>query len=153
MNCDMCGKGTDEVYAALVEGTEMHLCNGCSKYGKVLRGIKQQPKKEKKPKIIVQKPEEPEIIQSIVEDYSLIIKRAREKMKLSQKDFAKMLSEKESLIHNLETGKMEPSIKTAQKLEKSLGVKLIEEIEERKGADSGRKGNPGGFTIGDMIKL
>lgn len=145
----MCGKEA-ELYAALVEGTELSVCGNCCKFGKILRKIKiEEPKKKKKDKPI-KKPEEPVIVQAIVEDYAQMIRKAREKLCLNQKDFARKISEKESLVHNFETGKIEPSLKIALKLEKMLGIKLIEEVEETEEKTS--KIKPEGFTIGDIIK-
>ena len=68
MVCEMCGS-QDDKYITLVEGTELNVCDGCVKYGKLLKEIKrEEPRKEKKRKTAFQKPEEPETAQIIVED-------------------------------------------------------------------------------------
>ena len=54
------------------------------------------------------------------------IRNKRDELGLKQEDFAKMLNEKESIIHKLETGEFKPSLKLAKKLEKKFGLKLIE---------------------------
>ncbi len=149
MNCDMCGK-KGELYAVLVEGTELNLCSNCSKFGNVLKKIiKEEPRKKKRK--TTEKPEEPVISQLIVGDYAEKIRKSREKLGLNQKDFAKKISEKESLLSAFETGKIEPSLKAAQKLEKLLKIKLIEEVEEKKEKISQTKSEE--FTIGDFIKI
>jgi len=146
----MCGKETD-LYATIIEETELNVCSNCSKFGKVLREVKKpEPIKKKKEKIVV-KQEEPEIIQVVVEDYAERLRKAREKLGLKQKDFAKKISERASLLHNFETGKIEPTLKIAQKLEKLLKIKLIEEIEEK--PEKLQKTKSEEFTVGDFIKV
>jgi len=149
MQCDLCGAKTENLFRAIVEGTELNVCKDCAKYGKVIE--KKPIKVEEKKQFI--KPAEPEkdIIQVIVPDFAQIIKKKRESLGLKQKEFAKKISEKESLIHNLETGSFEPSISLARKLEKFLKIKLIEEYEEEHKKETTTK--PEGFTIGDLIKV
>jgi putative transcription factor len=87
----------------------------------------------------------------LVEDHASIIKKGRESMGLSQKDFAGRISEKESTIHKIETGALEPSFQLAKKLEKILGAKLIEEFRESRNSFKRKKEE--GFTLGDFIKV
>lgn len=145
----MCGKEA-EIYLALIEGTELNVCSSCAKFGKILKKVVKEEPKKKKEKII-EKPEEPEIIEVIVEDYAVKIRNAREKLGLKQKDFARKISEKESLLSAFETGKIEPSLKIARKLEKLLRIKLIEEVEEKK--EEVEKVKREEVTIGDLIKI
>ena len=149
MQCEMCGK-EGELFAALVEGTELNVCKSCSSHGKTLRRVKPTQKKIKKSE--KQKEPEKEIIQTIVENYAKLIKSAREKTGLSQKDFANKLNEKESIIHKLETGNLKPSINLARKLEKFCNIKLVKQIEIK--PLKGKKAVSGeGLTIGDIIKI
>ena len=125
----------------------MQVCKKCSGFGKVLGPVKKEVIMPKE-KVIV---EEPEKIEMIVSNYAEIIRKKRKELGLKQEDFAKKLSEKESIIHKLETGEFKPSIKMAKKLEKKLGIELIETyIEEQTKRE---KGVTTEFTIGDMIKI
>ena len=117
MNCELCGK-RKELVLALVENSEMKVCSDCAKFGKVLREIKEVEEEEKKV-------EEEEFVEGIVEDYSKLIKDKREKMGLKQEELARKLNLKESIIHKIETGSIEPSIETARKFENFLRIKLI----------------------------
>jgi len=150
MNCDMCGKESI-LMVALVEGTEMNVCSQCARFGKIVRKVQEaQAIGKKKAAAKEEKPEE-EIIQVIVDDYAKIIKDKREQMGMKQEDFAKRINEKESLIHNIESGRFKPGIVLAEKIENFLGVKIIEEYKEEhltKKPDAGE-----GMTIGDMINL
>ncbi len=144
MNCEMCGS-EDNLVMALVEGVELKVCQKCVGYGKVLR------------KPIVRSVGRPqsalpskEVIQIIKEDYSKIIREKREKMGLKQNEFARYLTEKESLIHQIESGTYTPSIELARKLERQLSINLIEEKEL---APQHLKAKTEEYTIGDMVKI
>ena len=140
MNCELCGKQR-ELVLALVENIEMKVCSDCSKFGKVLREIKEIEEEEKKF-------EEEEFVEGIVDDYSKIIKEKREKMGMKQEDLAKKLNIKESIIHKIETGVLEPSMEIVKKLENFLRIKLITEYNvkyKKIGTDDKV------MTLGDLI--
>ena len=84
-------------------------------------------------------------------DYAEKIKKKREKLGIEQKDFAKQVRERDSLISKIETGTIEPNIKLARKLERHLKIKLVEEYQEKPKLLAKSEGE--GVTIGDMIKI
>jgi putative transcription factor len=143
--CEMCGSDTNLVKAT-IEGTTLNVCGRCAKFGNISPGENIQ-KKEKEVKIKI----EPQIVYEIVNDYSLLIKNAREKLGLKQEELALRLSEKVSEIHNIESGKLKPSFKVAVKIEKVLGIKLIEQIMEQTPNKINFKES--GITIGDLINM
>ncbi|MGC9005135.1 MAG: helix-turn-helix domain-containing protein, partial [Candidatus Micrarchaeia archaeon] len=49
---------------------------------------------------------------------------------MSREELAKKLNETESYLEHIERERMRPTLKTARKLEKALGVKLIEKTTE-----------------------
>jgi len=146
----MCGK-EDSLFKTEIEGTLLNVCSKCSKFGKVMARVEVEIKTEKKQKKISEK-EEPkkEVAFAIVEDYADRIKKAREKSGISQEDFAKKINEKESLVHKIETGHIEPSISLAMKIERFLKIKLIEQYEEKHINKKGTESEE--FTIGDILK-
>ena len=153
INCDLCGKVEENIVRALIEGVELEVCPVCSKFGKIIAPVKRYSAKEQhkmfeKQSIVQEKEEKVELL---VEGYDDIIKKRREIMGLSQKDFANKINEKESIIHKIETGVFIPQLALAKKLEKALGIKLIEEYEEKHEAYKKRKED--GFTLGDFIKI
>ena len=150
INCDLCGKIEERLNRTLIEGVELSVCPACSKFGKVIAPVKRYTPKEQHR--MAQKAENrEEKIELLVEDYAEIIKKKRESMGLTQKDFANRINEKETTIHRIETGELEPSLALAKKLERLLGVKLVEEhIEKSQGF---KKTKEGGFTLGDFIKI
>jgi len=144
MNCEMCGK-SGELNLALVEGVKMHLCTSCSKFGKSLNQHKQT---KYTPTIASIKPLESN--EEVVQNFAQILKQEREKRNFEQKDFAKLLSEKESLLHKMESGHYVPSLETAKKIQRILKIRLVTEQKE---ASIGNKTKfSGPLTIGDFIK-
>ena len=153
INCDLCGKVDEQLNRALIEGVELTVCSACSKFGKILAPVKRYSSKEQHKMMQRAQPQAPkeEKIDLIVENYSELIRKKRESMNLSQKDFASKLNEKESTIHKIETGTFEPSLAFAKKLEKFLGIKLVEEHQEKH--EKFKRGREQGYTLGDFIKL
>ena len=148
MICDMCGSvGT--LYKTIIESAELSVCHDCSKFGKVI-GIVKEEISEKIRKKAIDQEQEKEVLEVVAEDFADRIKNRREQLGLTQKDFAKKLNEKESIIHKIETGNFVPSLSLARKLERFLHIKLIEEHEEKH--EKAAKAEMGSFTIGDLIK-
>ena len=151
--CEVCGKETEEVYCTEIEGTKMDACAKCSKFGKVLYVPK--PKTElslsSKESLKGKKVEKEAPEQKIVNNYAKIVRQIREKLSLTQEDFAKKINEKESLMKGIESGKVIPTFDLAGKLEKMFNIVLIETVEEDK-PETGSSGSKD-FTLGDMITI
>ena len=150
INCDLCGKVDENLFRTLIEGVELNVCSACCKFGKILAPIKRYTPKEQH-RMFQNRAEKQEKIELLMENYAEIIKSKRESMGWSQKDFASRINEKESVVHNLETGNFEPQLSLAKKLEKILVIKIIEEHEEKH--DVVKKRRDEGFTLGDFIKI
>ena len=140
--CELCGKDT-QLIAAIVEGTQLNTCQGCGKFGKILR-------RPVAPKPVV-KLEKKEPVEVVTGNYAALIRTAREKAGMTQKDFAKLLNEKESVLQKVENGAFTPPISMARKLEKLLKIKLVEIEEEEKTSSQAKKSGP--LTIGDILKI
>lgn len=147
MQCELCGKDT-ELFSAMVEGIQLRVCANCGKFGKVLKKI-QAPPSHKAAAVR----HEPVIVEKIVSDYGQKIKAAREKREMTQVDFAKLVTVKESLIHKMETGHFEPTIDMARKMEKILRVSLVEISQESSAVQQKEEERPEGMTIGDILKI
>jgi len=144
MLCEVCGS-KEANFRAMVEGTSLLCCQNCSRHGQQVFSI-QQPKIIEKKTPLKQEPSE-----EIVDDCGTIVKKTRESTKLSQKDFAAKINEKESLIHSIESGHVVPSIDLARKLERLLGIKIIEKISPE--PLKLQQGKEIYFTIGDNLKV
>ena len=147
MQCEMCGANKPLVRAK-VEGIILKVCNKCGRHGKILEEIRVTVKDEWGNRTeIAEMPEE-----IIVEEHPELIKNARLKRKQSQEEFAKLITEKLSALQKMESGSLRPSVKTAKKLEKLLGIKLIEKI---KGSDfkmASKSNKNETLTLGHLLK-
>lgn len=153
--CDMCGSSTNQLFVVAIEGSDLKVCKKCSSFGRIKNVINIPIKKRKilkeegenvfhKPKI--------EQVQVIVSDFGNIVKNARERKGLKQKDVARLIKEKESIVHKVESGSFKPSIKLAEKLERFFKIKLIEKHEEIHTHEP-KEISGESLTIGDMIKI
>jgi putative transcription factor len=140
--CELCGK-EGPVFSAVVEGSQLSVCQNCGRFGKLLH--KPAVHFAKKPSVS----KAPEPSEVVVADYAQKIRHARESSGMTQKDFAMKLNEKESIIHKLENGQFVPPISMARKLEKLLKIRLVE-VESEEKTDNQRK-TSGPLTIGDII--
>ncbi len=146
--CDMCGKDST-LFKTEIEETILTVCSACAKHGKILKRIKPAiEKKQQQIKPQIQKPEREEFV---VANCGEIIRKKREKLGKTQKEFALLLKEKESIIQKIETGNFTPSLKIAKRFEKILNVKLVEEIEATEETIQQKKTEA--LTIGDLIKI
>ncbi|MBI2650483.1 TIGR00270 family protein [Candidatus Woesearchaeota archaeon] len=152
INCDLCGKASESLNRTLIEGVELDVCSECSRFGKIISPVRRlSPKEQHKQFLRKSEPQKEEKIELLVENYAEIIKKKRESMGLTQKEFASRVNEKESAMHKIETGMFNPTLPLAKKLEKALGIKIVEEHEERHEKPS--KSRMMGFTLGDFIKI
>jgi putative transcription factor len=152
MLCEMCS-GQDAAFLVEVEGSRLSVCEKCSRFGKVVGklGSSQPKSRQKEPDAPVAR-KLTESIQVIRSDYAKVMKEGREKLGLTQEDFAKRLMERESTLHKIESGHMKPDIALARKLEKFLKVTLVEQLEvEPAAGDPGKRKKGEGMTIGDFM--
>lgn len=158
--CDMCSS-PDAVYRIELEGIMLNVCEKCASYGRIVARLKkEEPAKKKTKKSMffeteIKPQKKTETVQLITPKYPRLIKNARENLDLKQKELAKKIAEKESVIHKLESGRMKPGIPLARKLEKFLKIKLVEEVELDDSGISPGKGEDSekGLTLGDLIDI
>jgi len=86
----------------------------------------------------------------IVSDYAKKIRNARMNKKLNQEQFAQKLNEKPSLLRRIESGKVEPTIKLAKKIEKVYGTKLLRKADDVAVNTKNYMKRKGGSTLGDI---
>ncbi len=163
-SCDLCGK-ENSLGNAIVEGSMLCVCGDCAKFGNIVNidRPKEKPvrhnsgqsfnsKRMNKGKNTFFSNQDLDDVETVVSDYSLRLKKARERKDLTQEKVAKAIAEKESVIHKMESGQMRPSIKLAKKLQQFFGINLLtKEVEEEyeRPLDIAE----GDLTIGDLIKF
>jgi len=161
MICEICGKTIQgKVFNVRVEGASVKVCDKCSRFGTDRQSWSKFGKGAMSSDGVVL-PSKPRISGGptrtkeeyiLVDDYHLVIKDAREAKGWSQKDLARKMNEKESIIHHIETEGFALSNELIQKIEKILDIKLKEKSDE--GIDiSKSKQNSKETTIGDIIKI
>ncbi len=166
--CELCGREIPDerlCRTVMVEGVVMTVCPQC--YNRLMkkRGVptqrtfsthslatqKPRPIKPRPPRRIPRRILEDDY--EVVEDYAKRIRRARQRLGWTQKVLAQKVREKENVIKRIEAGRLKPSIELARRLEKVLGITLLEPIADEVEFDyKSRKGDDY-FTIGDLIKI
>lgn len=158
--CEMCGKkvGTRR-YS--VEGTVMNLGLECAKYGTpmdapapagsqaaVQQGLERRAQRMTSRSVYEQEQ------WVVVDDYGPRIHKAREAKGLSHEQLGNKVSARVPELKHIESGKLRPGDDLAKKLEKELGITLMEKVEGPPPAVSGVKkaGAGAGLTIGDLLK-
>ncbi len=145
MECELCGKKVDRVKRVKIDGAVMGVCSECEHFGTPLENYRNTVTTNagthviRNSEIHVSIPRAParKAVKrgdrsmniddmEIDPEYSRIIREGREKMNISQDDFAAKIKEKRTLIAGIERGSLKPDIKTAKKIENFLKVKIIE---------------------------
>ena len=151
MLCELCGNPiADKPIKVWIEGSQLVVCQRCSRYGSVIKS-----KTTTSPQRPQQIPKRREVKMdfdnlTLVSNYNVLIRQARESMGLTQADVARLIGEKESIIRRLESGRMTPTLELARKLEKLLRIKLYEEVHQER-----ETFKPQSFelTLGDVVVI
>jgi len=151
--CEMCGspiKGRPR--EVIVEGARLVVCESC--YRKVAERAKgalasrqslspasslarMAPPTSDGRKAGSKAPSEPKkrgpkVELEVVENFPEVVKKARERLGWSTQALANRVMESENVIKRIEQGKLRPTIELAKKLEKALGVRLLQPVSEDK---------------------
>ena len=163
MNCEICGKPIEgRPIRTKIDGSVLEVCKECSKFGRVQkdtplerkfvsRNKKGNPQKRPQARQNVQRRRE-EPMDELVEDYNVIIRKARESKGWTREELGAKMYEKVSVINRIESGKMEPDVKLAKKFEKTLNITLIEKYDEMD-LESFKSSASGPNTLGSIVKI
>ncbi|WNY27556.1 multiprotein bridging factor aMBF1 [Methanolapillus ohkumae] len=139
--CEICGKKIrGETVAVKIEGAQFNACPECAKLGVVvvkkttiapLKSSGIPTKHVKSPGSGPTAGRPPKnyfagLDNEIIEDYDIVIKKAREAKGLTQEELALQIKEKAPLIKKIERKEIHPEEAVIQKLEKALGIQLME---------------------------
>ena len=137
-DCPICGgKIWGKAQKVLIEGAKITVCQSCAQLGKKIITKKSDIEKLaiNKPKINKSKQSfkstrtlEPSI--EIISDYTMKIRNVRTQKNLTQEQFAQKLNEKPSLLRRIESGKVEPNLKLAKKIEEVYNIKILKETDQ-----------------------
>jgi len=136
----------------------MIVCEECVKLGSIYWETRPQARTKRvaRPpplKVSTRKPT-PTITEDLelVEDFSSRVRKARENMGLSHEDLGRKIGEKVSVLQKIETGKMTPDHKLADKLQHALKVRLLVPPSEPKPPSMGLT-PPHEVTLGEIVHL
>jgi putative transcription factor len=173
--CEICGNVIEgKGFERVIEGTRMVVCSECARFGEATRSSPpvtsetsatpirrrkkitttrtQTPKRMRK-KVTIPSPEKFFSLYEIVEDYSTIIRKARETRELTQEELGQELNEKVSVIQKIETGRMKPTDpKFVIRLEQLLDIKIHKPIEKEEYTLPPTKGKDF-ITLGEVVKF
>ncbi len=142
-DCEICGRKTETLYVIDVEGAQLSVCAGCSR-GKTVVNEIGNGEKVRGSRVIGRPAAKEE--DELVDGYGMMIRRAREAMKIDIKVLGERINEKHSTLLRVEEEKMVPDINLTAKLEKALGIRLGQKPESAVGEEI--KGGPE-ITLGD----
>ncbi len=147
MECEICGSNTPYPKVIMLEGSRVKVCPNCTNHGTVLHGIQKDPTQIRKRNRYKREEQF-----DIADNAGKLIREARNKKGWKQEELARKVNESTSVINHLESGKLTPSKKVALKLEKTLEIKLIEEISEAQSIEY-EQPKGGAITLGDVVKI
>jgi putative transcription factor len=144
MLCELCGKEAGPVKPVFIEGTKLHVCQNCMRFGEEYKAqtggkagtaapapnavaIEERLQRREKR---MQTKDVYEGTQSIelVDDYGRVIREARTAKGMDVEQFAASISEKKGIIAKVEANNLVPDEKLMKKIEKALNIKLTEAV-------------------------
>ncbi|MCL2786236.1 MAG: multiprotein bridging factor aMBF1 [Methanomassiliicoccaceae archaeon] len=143
MLCELCGKEAGAARPAFIEGTKLHVCQNCMRFGEEYKAqggkagasapapsaavIEERLQRREKR---MQTRDVYEGTQSIelVDDYGRVIREARAAKGMDVEQFAASISEKKGIIAKIEANNLIPDEKLMRKIEKALNIRLTETV-------------------------
>ncbi|HIG99288.1 MAG TPA: TIGR00270 family protein [Thermoplasmata archaeon] len=160
MPCELCGRECKGGKEAIIDGAKMFVCPDCMKYAEGV--VQQEPVRPSSPTQPQRAPlkktlnierdiyKDKGMQKELVTDWNHTIEHARKKKGLTREELGFRIGERTVTIAKLENGDLRPSDQTIAKLEKELGIKLLEDVKEV--PTGSQKGTQAAFTLGDFIK-
>jgi len=154
--CEICGKLSFDVMPIKLEGTIMHACPTCAKYGEPEPSQKPTPSLKKRNLRTKKSPPQQrtgygEDPHGVSPGFGEKIRNVRESKGWTREQLAKKLQVKESYLAKLELEKIHPNDKMAKKIERLLEIKLISQIEPGDVASSKKELSK--MTLGDVVRV
>jgi putative transcription factor len=160
MPCELCGRECKGGREAIIDGAKMFVCPDCMKFAE--SQIPQEPQRVSHApplhQLLVKKTQKKErdiykekaMEKELVPHWHHLIEQARKNKGLTREELGFRIGERTVTIAKIENGNLRPSDQMITKLEKELGIKLMEEIKTTPTGPQTRAQS--GFTLGDFIK-
>ncbi|MEM2127201.1 MAG: multiprotein bridging factor aMBF1 [Candidatus Bathyarchaeia archaeon] len=150
MRCEVCGREIrGPPLRRIIEGGRLTVCSQCARFGDE-EWTPTPPKPPQKGRGSAGDLSKIEDI-TLVEDYGMRIKEARERMNMTVEELARRIGEKESVIKKLEKEELVPNEALVQKLRRTLKVELL--VPEERGFKISSSKPVEGRRLGDLLKL
>ncbi len=161
MECEMCGKSI-ATRRHDVSGTVMNLGACCAKYGTPLdspapagsKAAVTQNLERRATRMTSRSVYEGDTL-DLVDDFGARIRKARERRGWSHEQLGNKVSARVPQLHKIEAGQLRPSDDLAKRMERELGITLLEKVDAGPAAVAGQNkkaGGKAGLTIGDLLK-
>ncbi|MCL2607109.1 MAG: multiprotein bridging factor aMBF1 [Methanomassiliicoccaceae archaeon] len=149
MLCELCGKEAGAARPIFIEGTKLHVCQNCMRFGEEYKAQPGRPGGAPAPSALVieerlqrreKRMQTKDVYATahsteIVDDYGKVIKDARTAAGMDMEQFAASISEKKGLIAKIESNNLVPDEKLMRKIEKALNIKLTETVQTSAGSN------------------
>ena len=162
MICEMCGNEVPVTRPMMVEGTKLSLCQGCARFGDEYKGSTVTPGMPVSKTVIEERLQKRErrmqtrdvyassTTMELKDDYGNAIREAREAKGMDLEEFAASIFEKKGVLSKIESNDLIPDDKMISKLEKALGIKLMEAVQS--GGTVGGGNRAGSMTLSNFIR-
>ncbi len=169
--CEMCGRPVERRLSKIVfiEGAKLVLCPACyAKVGKrtidaeireyapsLKRRMMPQSTAPASRKPLPRRPKNADLDNyEVVPDFAARVRTARERLGWSQRALAEAVKESENVIKRIESGRLVPSIDLARRLEKVLGIRLLEPVVESESLFTVQpQQKMRELTLGDIVRI
>ena len=148
MLCELCGKDAGPTRPVFIEGTKLHVCQSCMRFGEeykaqggrseapapsasVIEERLQKREKRMQTKDVYATTGSVEII----DDYGKVIREARTAAGMDIEQFAASIFEKKGIIAKVEANDLVPDEKLMRKIERALNIKLTEVVQASVGTN------------------
>ena len=124
LTCEVCGNPIRTAPSRVeIDGAILQVCQSCAKHGIPLMGTVPRIRSSRPRPVIKGESIESEL--EVDPEYSAIVRRAREKLGLTQEALGRAINVKPSVISHIETKKMKPDLILARTLMHYLRVELL----------------------------
>jgi len=162
LQCDVCGREiVGKPHRVIIEGAKLTTCAQCAKLGseewkpepKSLKSsVRPRSTRQFRPRWVRRRSKEIREDLTITENFGSIVRKARQRLGLSQEDLGRKIGEKVSVIRKIEVERIMPSERLARTLEHALGVKLLVPLVEPEVSTPATKVSKG-VTLGEIAYL
>lgn len=136
MYCELCGRPMEKGYLVRIEGAVLLVCEACAERGDIIREVREDEQKSVK-----------EGYADLVDDFGERIREARKRLHMDYGTLSRETGIPIKVLREIEAQRIYPTEEQARKLEKVLGIELIEEAPRVSSGDDFQ------LTLGDVVRL